>query len=69
MVNVNELSMHEKLGQMMMVGFDGNKISDRIKDLVLKYKVGGFILYKKNFDSYEQMLQIIRELKSLNSKN
>lgn len=44
MVNVNELSMHEKLGQMMRVGFDGNKISDRIKDLVLKYKVGGFII-------------------------
>ena len=44
MVNVNELSMHEKLGQMMRVGFDGNKISDRIKDLVLKYKVGGLII-------------------------
>ena len=69
MVNLNELSMEEKLGQMMMVGFNGNHINDRIRDLVLKYKVGGFILYKKNFDSYEQMLKIIKELKELNSKN
>lgn len=69
MVNVNDLSIEEKLGQMMMVGFEGNQINDRIKDLVLKYKVGGFILYKKNFDSYEQMLQIIKELKKLNLQN
>ncbi|MBR3163277.1 MAG: beta-N-acetylhexosaminidase [Clostridia bacterium] len=69
MVNINDLTLEEKLGQMMMVGFNGNKINDRVKDLVLKYKVGGFILYKKNFDSYEQMLQIIRELKEINSTN
>ena len=69
MVNLSDLSIEEKLGQMMMVGFNGNQISDRVKELILNYKVGGFILYKKNFDSYEQMLQIIRELKKLNSRN
>ena len=69
MVNLNNLSIEEKLGQMMIVGFDGNHINNRIKDLVLKYKVGGFVLYKKNFDTYEQMIQMIRELKKLNSKN
>ena len=69
MISLDELSTEEKLGQMMMVGFNGNKINSRIKDLVLKYKVGGFILYKKNFDTYEQMIQIIRELKELNSQN
>ena len=69
MVNLDDLSIEEKLGQMMMVGFNGNKINDRVKNLILKYKVGGFILYKKNFDSYEQMLQIIKELKLLNAQS
>lgn len=69
MVNLNDLNIEEKLGQMMMVGFSGNRINDRVRDLIIKYKVGGFILYKKNFDSYEQMLQIIKELKQLNSQN
>ena len=69
MVELNDLSMEEKIGQMIMVGFNGNQINERIKELVLKYKIGGFILYKKNFDSYEQMLHIIKELKELNSKN
>ena len=69
MVKISDLTMQEKLGQMMMVGFNGNHINERIKDLVLKYKVGGFILYKKNFESYEQMLQIIKELKELNTQN
>ena len=52
MLNINELSLEEKLGQMMMVEFKGNHINDRVKSLILKYKVGGFILYKKNYDNY-----------------
>ena len=69
MINLNDLTIEEKLGQMMMVGFNGNKLNERIKNLILKYKVGGFILYRKNFDTYEQMLQIIKELKQINSQN
>ena len=69
MLNINDLSLEEKIGQMMMIGFNGNHINDRIKSLILNYKVGGFILYKKNFQNYEQMVQIIKELKEINSKN
>ena len=69
MVNIDDLSIEEKLGQMMMVGFNGNKVDDRVRDLILKYKVGGFILYKKNFETYEQMLKIIKEIKQLNAQN
>ena len=68
-MNVSELTFQEKLGQMMLVGFNGTHINDRVKDLVLKYKVGGFILYRKNFDSYADMLKLIKELKELNKAN
>ena len=69
MLELKDLTMQEKIGQMMMVGLTGNKINDRIKNLILKYKIGGFIVYRKNFATYTEMLNLIKELKSLNSQN
>lgn len=66
---LDELTLNEKIGQMMIVGIDGNTINSRIKKLILNHKVGGFILYKKNFNSYDDMLKLIRCLKNLNSSN
>ena len=66
---LKELTLNEKIGQMMMVGMDGNTIDDRIKKLILNYKVGGIILYRKNFKSYEGMIKLIQDLKELNSSN
>lgn len=68
-MNVSDLTFQEKLGQMMLVGFNGTKVNDRVRDLVLKYKVGGFIFYRKNFSSYEEMLKLIRDIKELNKNN
>lgn len=35
----------------------------------MDYKIGGVILYRKNFNTYEEMVNLIRELKNLNSAN
>ena len=67
--DIKNLSLEEKIGQMLIVGFEGNKITQRNIDQIQKYKVGGIILYKRNFDSYEQMLNMIKELKELNKVN
>lgn len=66
---IKNLTLKEKIGQMMMVGLDGNTIDTRIKNLIMNYKVGGVILYRKNFKTYEDMLKLIAELKELNSYN
>ena len=68
-VNIDELTIQEKIGQMMIVGIDKNYITERTKRLILDYKIGGVILYKKNFSSYDELINIIRELKKLNSVN
>ena len=56
---VNDLTLKEKIGQMMMVGLDGNTIDTRIKNLIMNYKIGGVILYRKNFATYQDMLKLI----------
>ena len=62
---LKELTLNEKIGQMMMVGIDGNTIDERIKKLILNYKVGGVILYRKNFKTYADMLKLVYDLKEL----
>ena len=68
-LKIENLSLEEKIGQMIMVGIEGNKITERTKKLVLKYKIGGFILYRKNFESYDEMVNLIKALKELNRQN
>lgn len=68
-MDINELTLEEKIGQMIIIGMDSNYITERIKNMIQKYKIGGIILYRKNFKTYQEMLEIIRKLKNLNKEN
>ena len=68
-MEVKGLSIKEKIGQMVMIGLDTNYVTDRIKDMIRNYKIGGVILYRKNFSTYQDMLKLIKELKELNKDN
>ena len=68
-LNVNELSLTEKIGQMIIVGVDGTTVSPRLKKLILDYKIGGVILYRRNFSTYEEMKKLIEEIKEINKVN
>ena len=57
-MEIKELSIQEKIGQMIIIGMDTNYITDRIKTMITKYKIGGIILYRKNFNTYEDMLKL-----------
>ena len=59
-MKIDELSIQEKIGQMIIIGMDSNYITDRIKTMITKYKIGGIILYRKNFNTYEKMLELIK---------
>ena len=68
-MEINKLTIEEKVGQMIIIGMDTNYITDRIKTMITKYKIGGIILYRKNFNTYKDMLKLIKELKHLNKQN
>ena len=52
-----------------MIGMDTNYITNRVKEMIQKYKIGGIILYRKNFNTYKDMLILIKNLKELNKEN
>lgn len=68
-MKIDKLTIEEKIGQMIMVGMDTNYITDRIKTMIKKYKIGGIILYRKNFATYQEMIALIKELKRINQEN
>ena len=65
-MKIKELTIKEKIGQMVIVGMDTNYVTDRIRNMIQNYKIGGVILYRKNFSTYQDMLKLIKELKELN---
>lgn len=68
-MNINKLSFADKFGQMLMLGLDIYDINDEIIKLIEKYKIGGVILYKKNYTSIETMVDVINKLKKINRHN
>ena len=68
-INIKDLSIEEKIGQMIIVGLDTTEPYARLEELIIKHKVGGILLYKKNYKTYEEMVKLINHIKKLNSNN
>lgn len=61
--------VRKMIGQKFIIGIDNNVPNETLKKLIQEYKIGGFILYKKNYSDYETMLKFIKNLKTLNKDN
>lgn len=67
-MDLKGISLQEKIGQKFMVGINSHNI-DIIIDLIKNYYIGGVILYKKNYNNYEEMLSVVKRLKEANKGN
>ncbi len=59
------MNIKQKIGQLLMVGFDGLSPSREIRELITKYHVGGVILFERNIKSPLQIAELCRELQSI----
>lgn len=64
--NINDLTLKEKLGQMIILGLDVPVIDDYILNLIKEYHIGGVVLYKKNYHDTASMINLINKLKTIN---
>jgi len=59
------MTVQEKVGQLLMVGFGGTSINRRITKWVRDRKVGGVVLFSRNISSLEQVAHFARGLHEL----
>ena len=50
---------------MIIAGFDGTYINSDLEELIINRRVGGLILFERNFENLDQLLRLISELQSL----
>jgi len=55
---LSKLSLQEKLGQMMMVGFAGRELDEVTKAMLERFHVGGICLFKRNISSSIQVASL-----------
>ncbi len=67
-VSLQELaswSLRQKLGQMVMCGFDGTVPSESILRLIRDYRVGGVIYFRRNIGTVAEVSELSRSLREV----
>jgi beta-N-acetylhexosaminidase len=64
---IKEMTLDEKIGQMIIAGIDGYEMNENEKGLIQNYHIGGFILFGRNIESPEQLRELNNSIKSANS--
>lgn len=68
-MEIENLKIEQKIGQMFIIALEEKEITQKTINIIQKYNIGGIILYKKNYDNYEEMIKLINKLKEINKVN
>lgn len=61
---LNSQDLKKKVGQLLVIGFDGKVVSAQVKSLIQDYHIGGIILFGRNIGTPEEILILTTELQS-----
>jgi beta-N-acetylhexosaminidase len=63
---ISKMNLEDKIGQMILAGIDGTTMDANTKNLISQIHVGGIIFYANNFETPEQTVQLVNQLKAGN---
>jgi beta-N-acetylhexosaminidase len=66
---INSMTLEEKIGQMLIVGVEGENFNGSMEKMIVNYHVGGFIFMGKSVKNAGQLLKLVNSIKAANSKN
>src|SRR5262245_9565264 len=58
------MTPREKVGQLFMVGFLGTSVTPDLASFIKEYRPGGVILFSRNLESVEQMVDLTNDLQA-----
>jgi len=64
-----DLTSREKIGQLFVVGFLGTSVTPDLAAFLKDYKPGGVILFSRNLESVEQIVQLTNDLQQCSPKS
>ena len=69
MEEIKNMTLKEKIGQLLIVGFEGTSLNETIEKYITDYKVGGLIFFSRNIRSGEESFNLINDIKRTNKEN
>ncbi|UOQ49745.1 beta-N-acetylhexosaminidase [Gracilibacillus caseinilyticus] len=66
---VAEMSLREKIGQMILAGVSGTTLDADTQNLITEHQIGGFIFYANNLKTPKQTVQLFNQIKRKNEGN
>ncbi|MFD0619455.1 glycoside hydrolase family 3 protein [Paenibacillus sp. GCM10027629] len=69
MSKIANLSLAEKIGQMVICGFNAYTSDAHIEQLIEKHHIGGVIYFRRNYANVQQMADLSYALQQFNKKN
>ncbi len=64
-MRVDNLTLKQKVGQLLVFGFEGYEVTDYVRELVREYKIGNAILFSRNIKSIKQLHKLNQDLQKL----
>ncbi len=68
-MDINKMTLKEKIGQLFIVGFHYLEIDNQIETLIKEYNVGNVILFQRNVDSIESLSKLTDSIQKLMIEN
>lgn len=68
-IKINQMTIEQKIGQMVIVGVEGDTFDSNIGKMIEDYHVGGFIFMGKSVKNTTQLLKLVNGIKTANSNN
>ncbi|GAS82824.1 beta-N-acetylhexosaminidase [Paenibacillus amylolyticus] len=62
---LNNLTLEQKVGQLLMCGFHGQHADEQITRLIRDHHVGGVIYFRRNVQSVDQLTRLSEELQGI----
>ena len=62
---LTQMTTTHKVGQLMMIGFDGTTVDAELRRMITDYHIGGVILFARNVQSPEQVASLTNELQKI----
>lgn len=62
------LTLEQKIGQLLICGFDGYEVNAHIQTMIEQHHIGGIILFKRNIASTNQLKALNQHLQACNAK-